>query len=163
MIRRPPRSTQSRSSAASDVYKRQSLFYPDPDTRTPHSHYVSNKPRFVPLLWWRGAVTPSTNKPTSKYHFLPWYVHCGQRHTHTQRTKIVCCPPLHVPFCLVRSMQRSQRLSVCFGLLCAPPCGGCLPCDRGAICRSFHTYKYVRDTASFFLWLCSYGLSLIHI
>src|SRR5450756_1927952 len=27
MIRRPPRSTQSRSSAASDVYKRQDLFY----------------------------------------------------------------------------------------------------------------------------------------
>src|SRR5680860_543793 len=28
MMRRPPRSTQSRSSAASDVYKRQSLFDP---------------------------------------------------------------------------------------------------------------------------------------
>eukprot|EP00657_Telonema_sp_P-1_P000759 TRINITY_DN11484_c0_g1_i1.p1 TRINITY_DN11484_c0_g1~~TRINITY_DN11484_c0_g1_i1.p1 ORF type:complete len:112 (+),score=28.48 TRINITY_DN11484_c0_g1_i1:133-468(+) len=27
MIRRPPRSTQSRSSAASDVYKRQGLFF----------------------------------------------------------------------------------------------------------------------------------------
>src|SRR5680860_1921210 len=27
MIRRPPRSTQSRSSAASDVYKRQELFF----------------------------------------------------------------------------------------------------------------------------------------
>ena len=27
MIRRPPRSTQSRSSAASDVYKRQSLYF----------------------------------------------------------------------------------------------------------------------------------------
>src|SRR5450756_3168211 len=27
MIRRPPRSTQSRSSAASDVYKRQDFFY----------------------------------------------------------------------------------------------------------------------------------------
>ena len=30
MVRRPPRSTQSRSSAASDVYKRQA---PDPDRR----------------------------------------------------------------------------------------------------------------------------------
>src|SRR5450756_2290934 len=30
MIRRPPRSTQSRSSAASDVYKRQGLAWPDP-------------------------------------------------------------------------------------------------------------------------------------
>src|SRR5450756_3012762 len=28
MIRRPPRSTQSRSSAASDVYKRQAMNYP---------------------------------------------------------------------------------------------------------------------------------------
>src|SRR5450756_2178427 len=32
MIRRPPRSTQSRSSAASDVYKRQ--MYADPDLKT---------------------------------------------------------------------------------------------------------------------------------
>src|SRR5680860_1182920 len=30
MIRRPPRSTQSRSSAASDVYKRQILYYRNP-------------------------------------------------------------------------------------------------------------------------------------
>src|SRR5450756_1322791 len=30
MIRRPPRSTQSRSSAASDVYKRQDLLVPEP-------------------------------------------------------------------------------------------------------------------------------------
>src|SRR5450756_2460073 len=29
MIRRPPRSTQSRSSAASDVYKRQILIFPE--------------------------------------------------------------------------------------------------------------------------------------
>src|SRR5450756_2459496 len=37
MIRRPPRSTQSRSSAASDVYKRQRLrlVFPDP-LRQPH-------------------------------------------------------------------------------------------------------------------------------
>ena len=36
MIRRPPRSTQSRSSAASDVYKRQSLsLSTDPGRRLP--------------------------------------------------------------------------------------------------------------------------------
>src|SRR5665213_3902792 len=39
MIRRPPRSTQSRSSAASDVYKRQVLgnpnFYQDPNSGRP--------------------------------------------------------------------------------------------------------------------------------
>ena len=34
MIRRPPRSTQSRSSAASDVYKRQTLFSPVATTLT---------------------------------------------------------------------------------------------------------------------------------
>src|SRR5680860_1694727 len=38
MIRRPPRSTQSRSSAASDVYKRQGTFRVSlPDTRWPES------------------------------------------------------------------------------------------------------------------------------
>ena len=46
-----------------------SLFYPDPDTTTPLCHYVSNKPRFFPLLWWRRAATSSTNKPTW-YHLL---------------------------------------------------------------------------------------------
>src|SRR5450756_3253934 len=35
MIRRPPRSTQSRSSAASDVYKRQPPFAPVPPTPQP--------------------------------------------------------------------------------------------------------------------------------
>src|SRR5680860_1919233 len=34
MIRRPPRSTQSRSSAASDVYKRQTIFHPNLRSRT---------------------------------------------------------------------------------------------------------------------------------
>ena len=33
MIRRPPRSTLDRSSAASDVYKRQAMFYPDDNTQ----------------------------------------------------------------------------------------------------------------------------------
>ena len=40
MIRRPPRSTQSRSSAASDVYKRQVVFYDDPIRIYP-KHVVS--------------------------------------------------------------------------------------------------------------------------
>ena len=31
--------------------------------RTLPSHYVSSRLRFFPLLWWRGAVTSSTNKP----------------------------------------------------------------------------------------------------
>src|SRR5450756_937753 len=34
MIRRPPRSTQSRSSAASDVYKRQDVYSYDPATNS---------------------------------------------------------------------------------------------------------------------------------
>ena len=40
-----------------------SLFYKDPDRTTPHYHEVSGKPRFVPSLWWRVAVTRSSNKP----------------------------------------------------------------------------------------------------
>src|SRR5450756_2515645 len=37
MIRRPPRSTQSRSSAASDVYKRQKLFKAAAEAETVHA------------------------------------------------------------------------------------------------------------------------------
>eukprot|EP00657_Telonema_sp_P-1_P008143 TRINITY_DN28794_c0_g1_i1.p2 TRINITY_DN28794_c0_g1~~TRINITY_DN28794_c0_g1_i1.p2 ORF type:complete len:115 (-),score=36.01 TRINITY_DN28794_c0_g1_i1:282-626(-) len=38
MIRRPPRSTQSRSSAASDVYKRQQRERPEPRNLIEHQH-----------------------------------------------------------------------------------------------------------------------------
>src|SRR5450756_2949195 len=42
MIRRPPRSTQSRSSAASDVYKRQPRLF---STRNPFAgHHRNNRP-----------------------------------------------------------------------------------------------------------------------
>src|SRR5450756_2659748 len=44
MIRRPPRSTQSRSSAASDVYKRQGYALGDP-SRTPLSEVLIEKAR----------------------------------------------------------------------------------------------------------------------
>src|SRR5450756_1032675 len=45
MIRRPPRSTQSRSSAASDVYKRQGLHRP---TGEPRGGYVAFLGRISP-------------------------------------------------------------------------------------------------------------------
>ena len=40
MIRRPPRSTQSRSSAASDVYKRQAIAYSTPNLALNSRHMV---------------------------------------------------------------------------------------------------------------------------
>src|SRR5450756_2208045 len=43
MIRRPPRSTQSRSSAASDVYKRQAL------------HGLSGEAETIGAKWWFGG------------------------------------------------------------------------------------------------------------
>ena len=51
MIRRPPRSTQSRSSAASDVYKRQLSFLP-------HSHSP-------PPLYWGGRRSPQPAPATA--------------------------------------------------------------------------------------------------
>src|SRR5450756_479622 len=72
MIRRPPRSTQSRSSAASDVYKRQvlvqnpgeetanvQLYYQTPKgevtghkiTLAPHTRETRNVADFVPNEW----------------------------------------------------------------------------------------------------------------
>src|SRR5450756_1541428 len=50
MIRRPPRSTQSRSSAASDVYKRQRPYRP------------------AEALAWGSMSTRSTSKPASARH-----------------------------------------------------------------------------------------------
>src|SRR5680860_1300268 len=45
MIRRPPRSTQSRSSAASDVYKRQKLLYTIPNFHNPGGVTMSRERR----------------------------------------------------------------------------------------------------------------------
>src|SRR5450756_1964832 len=50
MIRRPPRSTQSRSSAASDVYKRQVLDNLDPQVHGPNREtpeHLSRHARFI--------------------------------------------------------------------------------------------------------------------
>ena len=44
MIRRPPRSTQSRSSAASDVYKRQVEDYATADGRFKLTRHYSSRP-----------------------------------------------------------------------------------------------------------------------
>src|SRR5680860_1423542 len=48
MIRRPPRSTQSRSSAASDVYKRQALFIDPPIMDTLQLTVCANE---LPYFW----------------------------------------------------------------------------------------------------------------
>src|SRR5680860_1906541 len=57
MIRRPPRSTQSRSSAASDVYKRQVAGSATPDgLRCPQGQYGRRAARAGPED--RGAVSP---------------------------------------------------------------------------------------------------------
>src|SRR5450756_545107 len=48
MIRRPPRSTQSRSSAASDVYKRQAYSYTN---NWPGETSIGNTPTADALLW----------------------------------------------------------------------------------------------------------------
>src|SRR5450756_2781852 len=52
MIRRPPRSTQSRSSAASDVYKRQPLS-PDDGEVAARAIGIENTGRVRKSAWWR--------------------------------------------------------------------------------------------------------------
>src|SRR5450756_1623629 len=71
MIRRPPRSTQSRSSAASDVYKRQVFaLTQDVDgndlTRAIHAEWANREldgpPRFEPPAAWRSRFGPLARK-----------------------------------------------------------------------------------------------------
>src|SRR5665809_92163 len=50
MIRRPPRSTQSRSSAASDVYKRQPLVDGDRLTKRPGERFIAGLGDVVAIL-----------------------------------------------------------------------------------------------------------------
>src|SRR5680860_1023703 len=53
MIRRPPRSTQSRSSAASDVYKRQVQgIIPGSYRRKPHGYFQRVWCRMTLTTWW---------------------------------------------------------------------------------------------------------------
>ena len=59
MIRRPPRSTQSRSSAASDVYKRQRLVYTW-YTRTPVLHDAKHETPVISPVFPKTGTWPST-------------------------------------------------------------------------------------------------------
>ena len=67
MIRRPPRSTQSRSSAASDVYKRQAQeLWDDPDLIEIPAK-ITNEPRFMVIgkiadVYWSGVITYRSNR-----------------------------------------------------------------------------------------------------
>eukprot|EP01016_Furgasonia_blochmanni_P012080 TRINITY_DN1572_c0_g1_i1.p3 TRINITY_DN1572_c0_g1~~TRINITY_DN1572_c0_g1_i1.p3 ORF type:complete len:111 (-),score=3.24 TRINITY_DN1572_c0_g1_i1:185-517(-) len=93
MIRRPPRSTQSRSSAASDVYKRQTL---DTTRNTLHIYYprndVNNHPIFS-LLSFSTIHTQShsgttTTLSTKRYTRCKNDVHC---------TQTIHCSPFTIP------------------------------------------------------------------
>src|SRR5450756_757447 len=68
MIRRPPRSTQSRSSAASDVYKRQTLQFVRETLRQSLSIYtqnVSNHLKTLPIVKRIDSTLATTEE---KYH-----------------------------------------------------------------------------------------------
>eukprot|EP00657_Telonema_sp_P-1_P003085 TRINITY_DN1730_c0_g1_i1.p1 TRINITY_DN1730_c0_g1~~TRINITY_DN1730_c0_g1_i1.p1 ORF type:complete len:153 (+),score=15.72 TRINITY_DN1730_c0_g1_i1:107-565(+) len=78
MIRRPPRSTQSRSSAASDVYKRQ-LEYRRRNTLSSHINYQSAAIVYS-ILVRRDALRVTTSHPLSPFE-LRWKA-VGERTTH---------------------------------------------------------------------------------
>eukprot|EP00657_Telonema_sp_P-1_P005400 TRINITY_DN2272_c0_g1_i2.p1 TRINITY_DN2272_c0_g1~~TRINITY_DN2272_c0_g1_i2.p1 ORF type:complete len:153 (+),score=33.64 TRINITY_DN2272_c0_g1_i2:44-502(+) len=74
MTRRPPRSTQSRSSAASDVYKRQqqsiqSACLPNLGTLTPSSNPFQTHSNINHTYQTRDSTSPSSNTIT---HLAPW-------------------------------------------------------------------------------------------
>src|SRR5450756_2247371 len=66
MIRRPPRSTQSRSSAASDVYKRQ------PSERVVREAQVTGKGPAAPLLVSVTAPSPWASAPSQTASAVRW-------------------------------------------------------------------------------------------
>src|SRR5680860_618670 len=61
MIRRPPRSTQSRSSAASDVYKRQEQ--PDPQVLTISPELFRSRSTQQCHRWHHIGAGPTTRRP----------------------------------------------------------------------------------------------------
>src|SRR5450756_1866857 len=74
MIRRPPRSTQSRSSAASDVYKRQLQSYPNLENALGDGIYSA---RWITDLVAKSNVTPyflpKSNVTFQSKGFDGWY------------------------------------------------------------------------------------------
>eukprot|EP00657_Telonema_sp_P-1_P000342 TRINITY_DN10649_c0_g1_i1.p1 TRINITY_DN10649_c0_g1~~TRINITY_DN10649_c0_g1_i1.p1 ORF type:complete len:101 (+),score=62.57 TRINITY_DN10649_c0_g1_i1:39-341(+) len=74
MIRRPPRSTQSRSSAASDVYKRQEdrkCAEKGPVTDPGMPYGCSAKPGFIPVgtYLWEEGWRSGWDSRASKYYY----------------------------------------------------------------------------------------------
>src|SRR5450756_367436 len=71
MIRRPPRSTQSRSSAASDVYKRQRIAHPPGQTSSPKKDHGGPKAsaHYAPPL---SGMPTSWHQWSRQYAILDW-------------------------------------------------------------------------------------------
>src|SRR5450756_1032078 len=96
MIRRPPRSTQSRSSAASDVYKRQP-YTPRPagDAQrppyTPRPQGDGQRPPYTPRPQGDGQRPPYTPRPQGDAQRPPYtpvsYTHLR---AHETRHDLVC-------------------------------------------------------------------------
>ena len=88
MIRRPPRSTQSRSSAASDVYKRQAppatIYVVRPPCRR-RSHRISPRLRQPPS---RQPLPPSANPRRQMRAALP----SSSRPHHSSAARLMPCP-----------------------------------------------------------------------
>src|SRR5450756_3046996 len=79
MIRRPPRSTQSRSSAASDVYKRQYL--------VSTSTSSSGKTLALPMYLLRSGVAIRSSSPLPRCPVAVSYTHLR---AHETRHDLVC-------------------------------------------------------------------------
>src|SRR5680860_1236175 len=80
MIRRPPRSTQSRSSAASDVYKRQTPGSQDAlRARTPSEAHPWPRPDALGLLWNSLAISTWSSIAFLGAIRAPTLVVCGER------------------------------------------------------------------------------------
>src|SRR5450756_350313 len=90
MLRRPPRSTQSRSSAASDVYKRQMMML---------FSVILKRPSGMPLLPAGGIFTPGLGEAT-------FWAKLGYRAQH------LVMPVVVLAFFSLRSHARYVRSSV---------------------------------------------------
>src|SRR5674536_164233 len=105
MIRRPPRSTLSSSSAASDVYKRQPLHIVGASEA--ESQPVA-EPGWLEWLVAESASSPGSAKPPSSA--IP---SCAPSSTNTEPDK-----PKHAPLSLIHISEPTRLLSISYAVFC---------------------------------------------
>ena len=151
MIRRPPRSTQSRSSAASDVYKRQVLCCIAPYCTVARS--IAQYHRVLCSVVQHCAVLYSIVQRRNVLCSLT-APHRTAKYCPVLRSLVQCCPHCFVP---------SQNCTMSSSCLCCCCCCCCYRWRQRWCCVVLHVRAAVRMCGALFVSMCYAAKNMVWV